>query len=222
MKKKLLSLVLAGAMVATTSVSAFASETTNISVDKNGTTHTVNVTGDVESTSGETVSGTISVTVPTAVAFTIGTNGKISGGDIEIVNRNPEKDKVQVIAKEFNDPNPTSGIIIVKDGDLDGLIDNANSAEIDKRYISLNLQGKNTTVGLLSSKASGKTGFIDLSNNNEIESGRETSLGTAWQDNNLTLSLTGRVSKKDGTAYVPPTNPIRSDFNLVLKIQKVR
>ena len=36
MKKKLLSLVLAGAMVASTSVSAFASETTNISVDKVG------------------------------------------------------------------------------------------------------------------------------------------------------------------------------------------
>ena len=221
MKKKLLSLVLAGAMVASTSVSAFASETTNISVDKGGTTHTVKVTGDVENASGETVSGTISVTVPTAVAFTIGTTGEISGGDIEIVNRNPEKDKVEVIAKEFNDPNPTSGIIIVKDGELDSLIDSANTAGIDKRYISLNLQGKNTTVGLLSSKSSGKTGFIDLSNNNEVESGRNTSLGTAWQDNNLTLTLTGRA-KKDGTAYVPPTNPIRSDFNLVLKIQKVR
>lgn len=221
MKKKLLSLVLAGAMVASTSVSAFASETTNISVDKDGTTHTVNVKGDVENTSGETVSGTISVTVPTAVAFTIDKTGKISGGDIEIVNRNPEKDKVEVIAKEFNDPNPKSGIIIVKDDELDSLIDTANAANIDKRYISLNLQGKNTTVGLLSSKSQGKTGFIDLNNNNnEIES--DTSLGTAWQDNNLTLSLTGRVSKKDGTAYVPPTNPIRSDFNLVLKIQKVR
>lgn len=221
MKKKLLSLVLAGAMVATTSVSAFASETTNISVDKSGTTHTVKVTGDVENASGETVSGTISVTVPTAVAFTIGTNGKISGGDIEIVNRNPEKDKVEVIAKEFNDPNPTSGIIIVKDDQLNDLINNANTADVDKRYISLNLQGKNTTVGLLSSKTSGKTGFIDLSNNSEIEPGRNTSLGTAWQDNNLTLTLTGRATK-EGTAYVPPTNPIRSDFNLVLKIQKVR
>ena len=221
MKKKLLSLVLAGAMVASTSVSAFASETNNISVDKSGTTHTVKVTGDVENSSGETVSGTISVTVPTAVAFTIGTNGKISGGDIEIVNRNPEKDKVEVIAKEFNDPNPTSGIIIVKDGDLDDLIDTANTADVDKRYISLNLQGNSTTLGLLSSKASGKTGFIDLSNNTEIETGRNTSLGTAWQDNDLTLKLTGRVTK-EGTRYVPPTNPIRSDFNLVLKIQKVR
>lgn len=220
MKKKLLSLVLAGAMVASTSVSAFASETTNISVNKAGTTHTVNVTGDVENTSGDTVSGTISVTVPTAVAFTIDKTGEISGGDIEIVNRNPEKDRVEVIAEEFNDPNPTSGIIIVKDDQLDNLISSANTAEIDKRYISLNLQGKNTTVGLLSSKTPGKTGFIDLKNsNNEIETG--TSLGTAWQDNNLTLTLTGRA-KKDGTPYVPPTNPIRSDFNLVLKIQKVR
>lgn len=220
MKKKLLSLVLAGAMVASTSVSAFASETTKISVDKNGTTHTVKVTGDVENTSGETVSGTISVTVPTAVAFTIGANGKISGGDIEIVNRNPEKDKVEVIAKEFNDPNPKSGIIIVKDGELDDVIESANTANSNKRYISLNLQGKNTTVGLLSSKSPGKTGFINLNDNSEI-AGENTSLGTAWQDNNLTLTFNGRATK-EGVNYTPPTNPIRSDFNLVLKIQKVK
>ena len=219
MKKKLLSLVLAGAMVASTSVSAFADE---ITVDKTGKEHRVDVKGNVENERGEIVSGTITVTVPTALSFTIDKNGDIKAGNIEIVNRNDERDKVEVIAKEFKDPNPTDGIIIVKDGDLNTRIGQNNNATDTKRYISLNLKGTDATVGLISEKEnSNKTGFIDLKTNTEIENTINTSLGTAWQDNNLTLTLTGRA-KKDDTQYVPPTNPIKSDFNLVLKIQKVR
>lgn len=222
MKKKLLSLVLAGAMVASTSVSAFASDTTEISVDKSGTTHRVDVKGNVENEHGEIVSGTITVTVPTAVSFTIDQNGDIKAGNIEIVNRNDERDKVEVIAKEFKDPNPTDGIIIVKDGELNAKIDQNNNAADTKRYISLNLKGTDATVGLISEKGdSNKTGFVNLKTDTEIENSANTSLGTAWRDNNLTLELTGRA-KKTGTQYVAPTNAIKSDFNLVLKIQKVR
>lgn len=219
MKKKLLSLVLAGAMVASTSVSAFADE---ITVDKTGKEHRVDVKGNVENENGEIVSGTITVTVPTAVSFTIDQNGDIKAGNIEIVNRNDERDKVQVIAKEFKDPNPTDGIIIVKDGNLNDKIQENNSATDTKRYISLNLKGTDTTVGLISEKeGSDKTGFVDLKTNTEIANSAITSLGTAWRGNNLTLELTGRA-KKAGTTYVPPTNAIKSDFNLVLKIQKVK
>lgn len=219
MKKKLLSLVLAGAMVASTSVSAFADE---ITVDKTGKEHRVDVKGNVENKNGEIVSGTITVTVPTAVSFTIDQNGDIKAGNIEIVNRNDERDKVEVIAKEFKDPNPTDGIIIVKDDALNDKIDENNNDTDTKRYISLNLKGTDATVGLISEKGdSNKTGFVNLKTNTEIENSTKTSLGTAWKDNNLTLELTGRA-KKAGTTYVAPTNAIRSDFNLVLKIQKVR
>ena len=217
MKKKLLSLVLAGAMVASTSVSAFADE---ITVDKNGKEHRVDVTGNVENTSGDIVSGTITVTVPTAVSFTIGNDGEFTGGDIEIVNRNSEREKIEVIAKEFNDPNPESGIIIVKDSELDDKI-NENTANSDKRYISLNLKGDDATVGLISNKAQGKTGFVTLNDESEIDKQTNTSLGKAWEGNNLRLKLTGRV-KKSGTPYVAPTNAIKSNFSLVLKIQKAR
>lgn len=220
MKKKLLSLVLAGAMVASTSVSAFADTTKEVKVDSNGTESRVDIEGNVQNTAGEVVSGTISVTVPTAVSFTIDKSGNIDAGNIEIVNRNSDKDKVEVVAKQFTDPNPTTGIVLVKDGELDNKIENNDDTD-NKRYVSLNLVGTDGSVGLISNKSQGKTGFVNLSSGDEISEGDNTSLGNAWDSNKLTLKLTGRTTKKGGT-YTAPANPIRSNFNLVLKIQKTR
>ena len=221
MKKKLLSLVLAGAMVATTSVSAFAATDTTkeVTVDRNNGTETrIDVTGNMESTTGETVQGTISVTVPTAVAFTVDRNGDITGGDIQIVNKGGEKDKVEVVVKEFKDPNPTSGIVLVKEGDLDTKI-GENSA--DKRHISLKLTGSGGSVGLVSSKDDSQTGLVDAQGQS-ISTTANTSLGNAWNGNDLTLTLTGKTKKTTGEAYVAPNKAIQSNFNLILKIQKAR
>lgn len=100
MKKKLLSLVLAGAMVASTSVSAFAdTNTQEYDISRGTAEHRVNIEGHVENSKGETVPGTISVTVPTSVAFTINSNGDITGGKIKIVNKS--KEKVEVVAKSL-------------------------------------------------------------------------------------------------------------------------
>lgn len=220
MKKKLLSLVLAGAMVATTSVSAFADTNTQEYDISSGTAdHRVNIEGNVENTSGNTVPGTISVTVPTSVAFTINSNGEITGGEIKIVNKS--KEKVEVVAKEFTDTTVADKIVIVKDSDLDGKIDQGAS-ETGKKYVSLNIQSGSKSLGLISDKGAGKTGF--LNGDAEIEaSGNDenVSLGTAWKDNDLTLSLTGRTKKNGGT-YSAPANPIRDNFSLLLKIQKAR
>ena len=69
MKKKLLSLVLAGAMVASTSVSAFA-DTFDIQKGT-GTDVNVSITGNLEGSDGATVPGTVTVTVPTAAVFNV-------------------------------------------------------------------------------------------------------------------------------------------------------
>ena len=221
MKKKLLSLVLAGAMVASTSVSAFAvtDTTKEVTVDSNGTTSRVDIEGNVQNRAGEVVSGTISVTVPTAISFTIDKSGNIDAGNIEIVNRNSETDKVEVVAKQFNDPKPTTGIVLVKDGDLNDKI-TQNSDTNNIRYISLNLEGTDGSVGLVSSKEDSSIGLVD-STGTEITDSTNKPLGNAWEGNNLTLNLTGRTTKP-GEAYAPPTNAIRSNFNLVLKIQKAK
>lgn len=218
MKKKLLSLVLAGAMVASTSVSAFAEDKTYTITD-GGQEHQVTITGDVQNTEGNVVAGTISVTVPTAMAFTVTKDGAVEGGKIEVVNKG--KEHVEVIAKEFTDTTPSTGIVLVKDGELDNKLDSSENTN-SKRYMSLKLTGSNGSVGLVSAKSGNQTGFVDESGT-EIQNTANTSLGSAWENNNLSLSISGRAkSNTTSTSYSAPNAPVQDTFNLVLKIQKTR
>lgn len=219
MKKKLLSLVLAGAMVASTSVSAFADDNTEYIIDDQGRVHQVTVTGDVLDTKNEAVPGTITVTVPTSMAFTINKDGVLQGGDITIVNRSQKS--VEVVAKEFKDTTSDSKIIAVKDSELDRKIQE-NSSTPNKKYVSLTLTGNGKSLGLVSNSADSESGFIDEAEN-QITNGTNPSLGYAWESNNLKLSLSGRAkSSQSEQRYVAPTEPIKDQFNLVLKIQKTK
>lgn len=215
MKKKLLSLVLAGAMVASTSVSAFADSVQNYEIGEEGKEHKVTITGDIEDERGGTVPGTISVTVPTAVSFSIDKNKKFSAGNIEIVNRNTNQDKVEVVVKKFTDTNPTGGIVLVKESELEG---EGNQDAPNKKHVSLKLTGE-TSVQLVSNSGSAGTGLVDT-NNLEIAESKDTSLGKAWNGNPLILRLSGKTRSD----YTVPTegNSIKNEFNLVLKIQKAR
>lgn len=215
MKKKLLSLVLAGAMVASTSVSAFAADTNEqeYNITSGPKQHKVTIDGNIANTSDEVVPGTISVTVPTAVSFTIDKEGQITGGEIKV--KNSSNEKVKVVAKEFIDTNSTDGIVIVKENDLDSQI--ANNTDT-KRHISLKLVG-DKSVGLISNRGEDKTGFLNEAGE-EIEKDTDTSLGEAWNGSPLTLRLVGRTTKTTGEKYSAPGKAIQNDFNLILKIQK--
>lgn len=214
MKKKLLSLVLAGAMVASTSVSAFAAtEDATYNIDSTTSqNHKVTITGDIADEHNATLPGTITVTVPTTMSFTVDKDGKVSGGNITVTNKS--KDSVEVVAKEFNDSTPGSKIVLVKDTDLDGKIDSADG----NKYVSLKLIGENKTVELVSTKTGKETGFVN-ENGDAILDTEKTSLGNAVDGSNLVLSLEGRAkhSTKD---YSTPTTAINDTFNLILKIQK--
>ena len=211
MKKKLLSLVLAGAMVASTSVSAFADDK-DITVENKGTSHEVEVTGNVADTKDNTLPGTITVTVPTTMAFTINKDGNIDGGDITIRNKSTES--VEVVAKEFIDSNPTSGIIVKKESEL---ADVTNTDE--KRYVSLTLVGQES-VGLISEKQA--TGLVKLTDNSEFTTSDNPSLGTIIPKGELNLRLTGVTKKGTDGNYVAPNKPVNNRFTLKLKIQKAK
>lgn len=216
MKKKLLSLVLAGAMVASTSVSAFAADTNEQEYDITSGTkeHKVTIDGNIANGSDEVVPGTISVTVPTAVSFTIDKGGQITGGEIKV--KNSSNEKVKVVAKEFIDTKSTDGIVIVKESELDDKIENNNTNT--KRHISLKLVG-DKSLGLISERGADKTGFLN-ENEQEIGNNDTPSLGEAWNGSPLILRLVGRTTKTDGTEYSAPSKAIQNDFKLVLKIQK--
>ena len=217
MKKKLLSLVLAGGMLASTSVSAFAdtNEVTHI-IDGDGKEQQVEITGHVTDGENNKVPGTISVTVPTAVAFTINKEGQINGGDIVI--KNTSEEKVKVVATEFKDTTPKAGIVLVKESELD---DNVGNDGNDKVHASINLVGKTNSLGLISDKSVSATGFLS-SDEQAVVVGENTTLGQAWNNNPLILRLEGKTKKDISGNYSAPNKALKNTFNLVLKIQKAQ
>lgn len=210
MKKKLLSLVLAGAMVASTSVSAFA-DTQDVTVGSSGATQQVEIEGNIANTHNETLPGTITVTVPTRVNFTVNSTGQIEGGVINIKNKS--KENVEVIAKQFKDSKPETGIIVKKD--FAGV-----QNEADKRFISLTLEGQ-SSVGLTSETA---TGLFEIKSGNPDITAEDVdtkaSLGVILPEKDLSLKLKGTAKGNEQGEYKAPEKAVSNNFTLTLKIQK--
>ena len=212
MKKKLLSLILAGAMVASTSVSAFAEEVT---VGSGETEHQVTVTGNVTNSSDQVVEGTISVTIPTAVSFRVDKEGNVDSANINITS---DSDKsVEVIAYKFIDPSKDSNITVVGESDLESKkteISNTN------RFVSLSIKGGTKDVVLKSTEGQ-KSGIFDNAGR-EYELNEKPVIGTVTKNNPLKLRIEGKAGVSNSGNYEAPTNPVRDDFQLILKIQTSR
>lgn len=116
MKKKLLSLVLAGAMVASTSVSAFAADTI---VTTDGQLAPVTIKGSVNGDGDKPAPGTLSVTVPTTLSFAVKNNGSLDGTYIRV--QNDSSQAIDVYAYEFTDRTNGSGITVYKDNETGSL-----------------------------------------------------------------------------------------------------
>lgn len=210
MKKKLLSLVLAGAMVATTSVSAFAAPISAPNGQINGAddqeyTTNVNVTGDVQNQEGNIKPGTISVSVPTAANFTVDKNGGFLGTTINVSNTGTQD--VDVYAYGFTDTNPNSGITVGKEGELSGQ---------DRTHVSLRILGNVGTAHLSSTTATKKTGVYS---DNTLDASKEVAewkIATVGQNATEGLRLEGSA----GSSGDSVTEAVRDNFTLVLKVKK--
>lgn len=215
MKKKLLSLVLAGAMVASTSVSAFATTTTTThEVGENREAeHQVTVTGNIANKTDQIVPETISVTIPTAVSFTIDKSGNVDSANINITS-NSEK-KVDVIAYQFIDPSANSNITVVPENDLGTSTNTATN-----RFVSLKITGGTKDVSL---KSGGSTSGILNDNGSEYALTDKPVIGTVNQNTPLTLKISGSAAI-DGSEHIykAPDTAIKDEFKLILKIQKTR
>lgn len=211
MKKKLLSLVLAGAMVASTSVSAFAT-TQNIDVQPNKDSEAIiPIEGNIESKSGEIAPGTIAVTVPTSASFKVDKNGAVSSGKMNIVNKGEKK--ISVLASSFKDTTGTGSINLVKD----------NLDPTDRKKVSLRLTGGNEEI-ILTSEGGGS--MYKISDTSQAITDFE--LQEVNPHEQLELQLEGQ-----GTAYNPSAisdggssrsngdDPVSDKFKLVLKIKQV-
>lgn len=200
MKKKLLSLVLAGAMVATTSVSAFAATPNIVGPDNKEHEAQITLTGDVENESGGIQPGTISVSIPTASSFRVNSEGQFVGTTIKVENSGAGK--VDVFAKGFTDVTPQAKITVVAEGSV------SNRGEV-----SLKLRGTSGIAYFGSAVGAQGTGVY--SDPTLLTSVNEQKLASVSSAGEETLFLEG-TSTKGADA----SNAIRDDFTIVLKVAK--
>lgn len=207
MKKKLLSVLMAGALVATSSVNAFA-DTVITGLETEEYKANVNITGDVENESGEVKPGTLNVTVPTSAAFTVDKNGSFSSADITIKNGGTQS--VDVFAYEFTDINGSEGIKILGTDEVNESVDRTN--------ISLNVQGNRGVAYLGSTLGTHGKGIYS-----------DKELQTAVDTDNNAVKLSAipassqdslKLSATVGSSGDAVEKAVQDNFTLVLKIAK--
>lgn len=206
MKKKFLSLMMAAAVVATTSVSAFAAELENVISGPEGDTYEseIEMTGDVLGEGGTSVPGTLTVTVPTTASFTVNERGEFSAAKIKIKNSGTQN--IQVSAYEFVDINGKDvGINVKKASEL---------TSQPRNNIALNIYG-NGGIAYLSSETANRGVFKnpDLTQPADSDDGVKLATINARQTGELTLH--GEAGSE------ALTKPAKDLFTLKLKIKKV-
>ena len=232
MKKKLLSLVLAGAMVASTSVSAFAdgpasqtetqipqtptAATGEKKVDVTDTEGSANIEieGKIADNNNKLPASTISITVPTNASFTVDKNGKLIGSTITITSQSAEE--VEVMAHEFTDSTGDEDIKVVSSGDLE--LENKKPSGADRKKVSLSLKGRKTVSLITNSDTNGvKKGIYKYNTKTEAEA-EDKKLGTVTSNNPLVLNLEGEgVASTNADAL---DAPLKDTFTLTLKFKK--
>ena len=195
--------MMAAAVVATTSVNAFADET----VTQDGSEVNVTVSGSVNSETDTPPAGTLSVTVPTALTFSVNSAGKLTGSEIVVTNRGTEK--IDVFAYQFIDPTPEKGIIVKE---------NLNAGNEKRNEVTLSLQGNEATANFASSAGSNKGIYGTATINGD---GMKISTVGTGSQNTDTLYLSGTAGKTALTGN-ESTDGISEKFTLRLKIKKAQ
>lgn len=207
MKKKLLSLVLAGAMVASTSVSAFATTTPDKIVDEDGGTANVTIDGSVDSNTGQQAAGTISVSIPTSLQFQVNKSGNVNGSGINVVNNG--LNKVQIIAEQFKDNTPN--------GDITVNAPNGFERSTSKRSnVVLWVEGNGKRAYF---KSGTDNGICDENGHSDSEGIIVSTLSGKNDGNNSDkIRLNGYAGEEDLDENITITD----QFTLILKVKKVQ
>lgn len=212
MKKKLLSLVLAGAMVASTSVSAFAAGADKVIKDSDTSAPTTNVeiTGEVISNSGQRPEGKFNVTVPTAAMFTVTEQGKLQGTTIKVINNGTQS--IDVYADKFLDTQVDDGIKVISENGLN---------TEDRTNVSLKLEG-NVKALFLKSESEREDNHTGLYNNADLEevnkatTDADLKIANIKSNDEYDLTLSGSAGKNNQ----PVNKAVSNSFTLTLKIKK--
>ena len=222
MKKKFLSLMMAAAVVATTSVSAFAAAENNVQVttperpnitdsDSETPTQEVQITGHVQNTNGEMPTTSFKVTVPTAANFTVTKDRVVVGPELEIKNEGTQA--IEVYATNFS--KTTNGALKV--------IEETGLSDKPRSTVSLKLTVDSVDKAYLGAGAD-KNGVFEDAGLTKKVSGDIT--GDKGKLLTLQAGANGAKTKKiklEGTAGSGDeavSTAVSDTFELVLKIKK--
>ena len=220
MKKKFLSLMMAAAVVATTSVSAFAAEIDN-SVTEETTIdnvldsegefkHEVKITGKVQNNAGNMPTDTFKVTVPTAANFTVNQSGKLVGPTLTVKNEGSQA--ISVWAQNFENTG-TGSINVISPTEIERDAQGGDP-QLKRNNVSLKLEGDGEKVAYLA--AGDKSGVSKTEDLTIIKEGVEL-VRLAPGNNGATIK---KIPLKGTAGAKEIEQPVSDTFKLTLKIKK--
>ena len=227
MKKKFLSLMMAAAVVATTSVSAFAADNVDASVenpekanvtaeDNKDRTTEVTITGKIAAENGTMPAASFKVTVPTAANFTVTKDG-FFGPSLQIKNQGPQA--IEVYAQKFTRAEGGSGNIKTVTEDE---IKNDSTSQLKRNSVALKLKGEILDSGKESvAFLAAKDGESGIYSEKDLASAAETGIKLLSLEAGNAREQTGTI-KLDGIAGKGQgLDGAKSDkFQLTLRIKK--
>lgn len=214
MKKKFLSLMMAAAVVATTSVSAFAEDRV---LSSEGNVD-VTITGKVIDDQGREPAGTFKVSVPTAATFMVTKDSVLEGTTINVKNDGDQK--IDVYAEQFKDltKENEAGITVVPESNL---------TDKKRTYVSLSLRGKDGNVYLKTEdgNGNGKGLYKNMALDEVASKPKDLKLTSVAPGHTEGLKLQGKAGAKNKVTAseesgVEVGEAVSDNFTLTLKIKK--
>lgn len=182
----------------------------NIITNKSTKDSTIKTEGRIKSDAGETPKKTISVSIPTSIAFTVNKDAEFIGANINITNNGEVP--VDISVKDFLDYNGDDGIKLIISNrvkDENTISKTTINSNYKRNEINLYLEGNLKRVYLGNEKIVSQLG-------GEEASEAEKKIAKVLANSSTTLTLNGVV----GQNPLEVNKPIKDTFRLTLRIKK--
>lgn len=179
-------------------------------ITSNSTTNSsISTSGIIKSDAGETPKKTISVSIPTSIAFTVNKDAEFIGANINITNNGEVP--VDISAIKFMDYNIDEGIKLITTTDVrtSATTKNTESVGYRRNEINLYLEGNLKKVYLGDEKIVSQLGEQEASES-------QKKIAKVLANSSTTLTLNGVA----GQNPLEVNKPIKDTFRLTLRIKK--
>ena len=180
----------------------------NIITNESTKDSTIKTEGRIKSDAGETPKKTISVSIPTSIAFTVNKDAEFIGANINITNNGEVP--VDISAIKFMDYNIDEGIKLITTTDVrTSTTKNTESVGYRRNEINLYLEGNLKKVYLGHEKIVSQLGEQEASE-------AQKKIAKVLANSSTTLTLNGVA----GQNPLEVNKPIKDTFRLTLRIKK--